>query len=260
MPASRSSNPPLAPRLLSRISEARFSLKLRKSTFRLAQNASTAGKEHPIRQATCPSQPQEDVTCGIVTSASLGPVQPISSLTSSLLPLSFAQSRRDIRERKEGFEMSTSSDPIPFALRTQTLLPLDVAYSREDIRRRHEQFEVGGVLDDTYERRQRVLNAQSPRTPPATSTSQPSFQTGESSPSVYSQSRSWIDLSALRNSALLDESMSFESLVAVYSSRSLLAESLAADASSPRRILASASSSSFDEESFMRMAEGLLGW
>ncbi|KAI0360606.1 hypothetical protein OH77DRAFT_1418586 [Trametes cingulata] len=261
--AAKSSNPP--PRLLSRLSEARFSFKLRKSSSRLLHATLLSQKEHSLgATVNRPQERQEEATCRTATStASLGIVRPISSLTSSLtsslLPLSFAQSRRDIRERKEGFEMSRSADPIPFAIRTQTLLPLDIAYAREDIRRRDEQFQSTHTLDNIHERRTLFPDADAPRTP-TTSVSHPSVLTGESSPSVYSQSRSWIDLSALDDSAAIEDSLSFESLVAVYSSRSLQAEAQNADASSPRRILASASSGSFDEESFMRMAESVLGW
>ncbi|KAM5533882.1 hypothetical protein V8D89_012422 [Ganoderma adspersum] len=68
----------------------------------------------------------------------------LSLPTNGLIRLSFAQCRRDIRWRKEGFEMSANAteDPTPFALRTQTLVPLSVAYSRDDIRRRDEAFEA----------------------------------------------------------------------------------------------------------------------
>ena len=68
----------------------------------------------------------------------------LSLPTNGLIRLSFAQRRRDIRWRKEGFEMSANAteDPTPFALRTQTLVPLSVAYSRDDIRRRDEAFEA----------------------------------------------------------------------------------------------------------------------
>ncbi|KAI1798137.1 hypothetical protein LXA43DRAFT_1088274 [Ganoderma leucocontextum] len=64
--------------------------------------------------------------------------------TNSLIRLSFAQCRRDIRWRKEGFEMSANAteDTTPFALRSHTLVPLSVAYSRDDIRRRNEAFEA----------------------------------------------------------------------------------------------------------------------
>ncbi|PIL27579.1 hypothetical protein GSI_10730 [Ganoderma sinense ZZ0214-1] len=71
----------------------------------------------------------------------------LSLPTNGLIRLSFAQCRRDIRWRQEGFEMSAnaSEDPTPFALRTQTLVPLSVAYSRDDIRRRNEAFEAPAV-------------------------------------------------------------------------------------------------------------------
>lgn len=201
------------------------------------------------------------------------PVQVATSpLIASLLPLTFAQSRRDIRERREGFEMG-GGPPTPFAIRAQTLLPLDIAFEREDIRRRHEPFESpktltrAGILSttplahtetpvlgfglspDRTTRRSAVLS---------TSASHPGPDrvcSIASAPSVYSPSRSCIDPSAIDLSGAAEESWSYDSLVAVYSENSC-----SDDASSVHMILENLTSSSFDEESFIRMAEDCVGW
>lgn len=200
------------------------------------------------------------------------PVQAISPLIASLLPLPFAQRRRDIRERREGFEMG-GGPPTPFAIRAQTLLPLDIAFEREDIRRRHERFESPKILT-----RASILSTTplahtetpvlgfglSPdritRTSPALSTSASHPGPGRvcsiaSTPSVYSPSRSCIEPSAIDPSGAAEESWSYDSLVAVYSENSC-----SDDASSVHMILENLTSSSFDEESFIRMAEDCVGW
>ena len=184
------------------------------------------------------------------------------SLTASLLPLSFAQQRRDIRERQEGFEMR--GDPTPFAVRSQTLLPLNVAFARDDIRRRHEGFEsrispqsARPLTTDAPNQPSRV-HSPSPRSPAgplSTSTSHYSHLTGYSTPSVYSQSRSWNDISIANNTISSVDSHSFASLVAAYSSRSVSSDHL-----EPEDARSFPSTSSIDEESFMRIAETSLGW
>ncbi|KAI0826543.1 hypothetical protein BC628DRAFT_1320016 [Trametes gibbosa] len=199
------------------------------------------------------------------TSAPL-PVPP----TVSFLPLSFAQSRRDIRERKEGFEMERNS--TPFAIRAHSLIPLDVAFARDDIRRRYIGSESPTTLtsspsplnhDDTAAAGWKDSISNSPmRTPlkpmffvPATSPN--SGSPAPSTPSVYSPSRSWIDMSKEDSSGgNADISWSYDSLVAVYSKENGYSD----DEGSGEKMLASLSSDSFDEASFIRMAEDCLGW
>ncbi len=87
--------------------------------------------------------------------------------THGLIRLSFAQRRRDIRWRQEGFEMfaNATEDPTPFALRYHTLVPLSVAYSRDDIRRRNEAFEAPPDHIPPNEVRE-VVSEQQVSTPP----------------------------------------------------------------------------------------------
>lgn len=190
------------------------------------------------------------------------PLTRTSNLTASLLPLSFAQQRRDIRERQEGFEMR--GDPTPFAVRSQTLLPLDVAFARDDIRRRHEEFETHISPDSAPAPAMDALNHFSrvfrtgPMSPPGSlniSAPHRSHPAGSSPSSVYSQSRSWIDLSIPDDSISSADSHSFASLVAAYSSRSVTSDHF-----EPDEARSFPSTSSFDEESFMRIAETSLGW
>ncbi|KAI0777748.1 hypothetical protein BD413DRAFT_640441 [Trametes elegans] len=198
-------------------------------------------------------------------------IQPSSSLTHcSLIPLSFAQRRRDIRHRREGFE--TGGPPTPFAVRTHTLLPLDVAYAREDIRRREEAFELRVVAHalaadpdargDGCSRGAAVALAHPP--PPSTprmlscSGSRLGLQASPSSPSVYSP-----DGEEATSPVVLEPSWSFDSLVAVYTNRSCYGDDDLDDSGGERscsHVAVSGSAVSFDEDSFMRMAERDLGW
>ena len=53
---------------------------------------------------------------------------------------------------------ANASEDTPFALRTQTLVPLSVAYSRDDIRRRNEGFEAPAVYTQPNELEDMVSN------------------------------------------------------------------------------------------------------
>ena len=46
---------------------------------------------------------------------------------------------------------ANASEDTPFVLRTQTLVPLSVAYSRDDIRRRNEGFEAPAIYTQPNE-------------------------------------------------------------------------------------------------------------
>ncbi|KAI0635240.1 hypothetical protein C8Q77DRAFT_691264 [Trametes polyzona] len=338
----------------------RLSFKPRKTSPKLATgNPASEKRRIPNVHYATPTPPIGSSADFMPNIPMKPPCTPIKStpLTASLVPLDFAQRRRDIRERKEGFEML--KDRTPFAVRTQNLLPLDVAFARDDIRRRGEHFEAprpsgcrGSAprhvvsLDEPAETNSMHADSESGRprqtsilarvhplpptpprstpseeagtarritmvpqrsrsqaeisgsihasvnaihlqdddcdqpppspkvdtAPPATprspvlsvSTSDPCVQGTDSSRSVYSCSRSWVDLSLLEASIDPQESWSYDSLVAVYSSEnSILAEAVGGggNRSSPGRdILRALSTSTFDEESFIRMAEEHLGW
>lgn len=60
----------------------------------------------------------------------------------ALIPLSFAQSRRDIRTRNEGFEMKSNVSQSLTPSLSHNLIPLQTAQAREDIRCRREGFET----------------------------------------------------------------------------------------------------------------------
>ena len=70
----------------------------------------------------------------------------------ALIPLSFAQSRRDIRTRNEGFEMKRDVPQSLTPSLSHNLIPLQTAQAREDIRCRREGFETWSSqrrLEDT---------------------------------------------------------------------------------------------------------------
>ncbi|KAH9852562.1 hypothetical protein C2E23DRAFT_188367 [Lenzites betulinus] len=239
-----------------------FSIKLRKISAKLALVASVPEKRRitgPIQPiSTVPTLSQGTLDLNDLTSTHTSvPLPP----TVSLLPLSFAQRRRDIRERKEGFEME--KNPTPFAVRTQPLIPLDVAFTRNDIRRRHVEAEAPSSLghDNSAALRGSMseLPTWTPRTPVLSmpTTSPDSGSPAQSTPSAYSQSRSWIDPShRASTTGSADMSWSYDSLVAVYSNGNGMSD----EEDGAEKFLADHSSSSFDEASFMRMAEDCLGW
>ncbi|KAI0674374.1 hypothetical protein C8Q78DRAFT_1076012 [Trametes maxima] len=240
----------------SSLTEIRFSLKLRKPSYKSVHVSSDGVAAAPsILCIPPPQQPQEGLERPGRAAVVELPIPASTPLfTASLLPLSFAQSRRDIRERKEGFEMGR--DAIPFAVRTQALLPLNVAFAREDIRRRHEGFEAPDDASDASPHAPIATPALSRRL--SVSVSHPSFCTRGSTPSVYSHSiRSWNDLSGLEHPSVTHASGSFDSLVAAYANKT---GDLQDDEACLERILASGSMSSFDEESFIRMAETCVDW
>ncbi len=173
----------------------------------------------------------------------------------ALVSLSFAQARKDIRWRQEGFEMASSDPhPIPFALRTHMLVPLDIAYARDDIRRRTETFESRPLPVDA----DRPPGRTSYPMPPALLSPSPSYPTihtyQSTLPSVYSQ-HSWNED---------EETKGVEDTVtAVYEAyNNLTLHELGYGAASDEAVagLTSLRASSFDEESFLRMAEDSLGW
>ncbi|KAI0646372.1 hypothetical protein C8Q79DRAFT_926350 [Trametes meyenii] len=243
----------------SSLTEIRFSLKIRKPSSKSTRTATDGISGIPSVCCIPPHEDTNDSGRASVVGISAAATPPL--FTSSLLPLSLAQSRKDIRERKEGFEMS--QDTIPFAIRTQTLLPLNVAFAREDIRRRHEGYEAPADASDASPHRpiaaletSDVLALVSTRL--SVSVSQPSFHSRGSTLSVYSHNtRSWNDLSGLEHSSDIHALGSFDSLVAAYANKTGDSQN---DEAGLGRVLASGSTSSFDEESFMRMAEACVDW
>ncbi|KAI0711194.1 hypothetical protein C8T65DRAFT_727197 [Cerioporus squamosus] len=181
------------------------------------------------------------------------PPAPAASL--ALVSLSFAQSRKDIRWRKEGFEMASSDpDVIPFAIRTHTLVPLDIAYARDDIRRRTETFESRPLPISANHLPARTSCSAAP-TMPSSSPSRPTIHAYQSTlPSVYSQS-SWNEDEETKGAE--------DTVTAVYEVyNGLTPYELGYGATSDEAVvgMTSISLSSFDEASFLRMAEDSLGW
>lgn len=181
---------------------------------------------------------------------SLPPPLPTASLPSplpaiSLLRLSFAQSRKDIRWRKEGFEMTSSdADNIPFALRTHTLVPLDIAYARNDIRRRDEAFESRIFPMDVVSPRKHISTSTSLL---SASLSCPTIDDQMTLPSIYSLPSFTLDDSIL-------------AVYEVYSALSLYELGYMVAADCEVAVDVSAHSDTFDGESFLRMVERSLGW
>ncbi|OCH93316.1 hypothetical protein OBBRIDRAFT_832709 [Obba rivulosa] len=159
-----------------------------------------------------------------------------------LIPLSSARSRTDIRRRREGFEME--HDP-PFAVQTQRLISLEEAQGRDDIRRRREAFETVAPRDSL----QIDTSKSTPRMGPTDGSI--FFTAAASEPSVYSLR---ISLDGSTRSATLEDS--FREVAEI---RKALAEAAAGSAHSSEAD--ESPNSSFDEESFLRMAASLrLGW
>ncbi|RPD65595.1 hypothetical protein L226DRAFT_609582 [Lentinus tigrinus ALCF2SS1-7] len=167
----------------------------------------------------------------------------------ALVSLPFAQCRKDIRWRKEGFEMASSDpDAVPFAIRTHTLVPLDTAYERDDIRRRNEAFESRSLSVNSND--QRVSPPASPTVRPP-SPPCPTIHNYQSAlPSVYSR-YSWND------EVTKEEEDTVTAVYEVY--RGLTLFELGYGVASDEAVMGAASVS-FDEESFLRMAEDSLGW
>ncbi|OJT01742.1 hypothetical protein TRAPUB_7798 [Trametes pubescens] len=253
---------------------SRLSFKLRRKVSKPVPGKPTSEERvfHDLTSATSPQQ-----HAGDAEDPSAEPVKVPSPLIASLVPLPFAQQRRDIRERREGFEMSGGS-PTPFAIRAQTLLPLNVAFEREDIRRRHERFESPKTIShtsilsttpvagaDTFGLGLGLSPDRTARRSAALSISASHPQAGhscsiDSAPSIYSPTRNYIDPSAIDQSTAAEESWSYDSLVAVYSSENSCSDDCSGDAGNVQMMLENLTSSSFDEESFIRMAEDCVGW
>ncbi|KAI9063565.1 hypothetical protein FKP32DRAFT_1676277 [Trametes sanguinea] len=237
---------------------ARFSRRIRRLTSRSAPLAPAPGRHLP-GELFDPQAPPDTISArkpSDIDPAAFAECVP-TLLTTSLLPLSYAQRRRDIRERREGFEMS--GDPTPFAIRSQALLPLDVAFTRDDIRRRHEGFEANPAPaslntssgDDITGRAD--LSTASILSPTSLS-SVPSCHSTASS--IYSR---YYELpgtsSGAESPGPCADAHPSQSSVDVHSDGSVYSE---CDCGSYKTSLIS--TSSFDEESFIRMAETSLGW
>ncbi|OBZ78092.1 hypothetical protein A0H81_02340 [Grifola frondosa] len=175
-----------------------------------------------------------------------------------LLPLSFAQRRTDIRDRKEGFEMASESSP--FAVRTQTLIPLQDAFARDDIRRRGEGFEIAdgrrygvgaGVLCEPMNSGTNIGIHDGSSLPSGANIS------AVSTISSFYSLGSWVEFGFD-----YPEDVDFDfSHTTMFTHDELTGVSVADDISScyhhPQELVTS--TSSFDEESFLRMAASL-GW
>ncbi|EMD31915.1 hypothetical protein CERSUDRAFT_99901 [Gelatoporia subvermispora B] len=163
----------------------------------------------------------------------------------SLIPLSSAQSRADIRRRDEGFEMK--QEP-PFAVQTQNLISLGEAQAREEIRRRLKVFEAA----TSQERMEVDASADKPSCNEEAN-SIGSLTAAFSTPSVYSEEFSW-DENA-RNTTMENSFRELTELRKAYAGNLADTRDFAAEENSQH------SDSSFNEESFLRMAASLkLGW
>ncbi|KAI0711230.1 hypothetical protein C8Q76DRAFT_735760 [Earliella scabrosa] len=260
--ATPSSN--LGPALSLRVRRVVSSVKFmslpprRRTTLAQSAPASTSPLRHPHAHkahTSVPIAPFCDVDhLSLRTPVTLDPgSHPSPQPTISLLRLSFAQCRKDIRWRKEGFEMADSdAECIPFALRTHTLVPLDIAYARSDIRRRQEEYESRAVSLD--------VNPKQPRPPStrisllSTSLSCPTISNRSTLPSVYSHPSFRFSLD---DDDLLDEA---DSIIEVYEVYHALPLHDLGYMSGSDNTAADLTSSSFDEDSFLRMAERSLDW
>ncbi|KAI0937581.1 hypothetical protein AcW1_001575 [Taiwanofungus camphoratus] len=181
-----------------------------------------------------------------------------------LIPLSFAQRRNDIRRRIEGFEMAFEPEFIPFALRTQTLIPLRDAHAREDIRRRGEGFEMAEAK--RLARRMEAVSHEADHSKAPRDTIA-DYEAAETSvhlsatstvPSIYS-SESWKESASEHHGTKTEDAIQASpsaNLVSVINGSPR--DRNPGDGYS-RRNAADLSTSSFDEESFLRMAAPL-GW
>lgn len=151
---------------------------------------------------------------------------------------------------------SGDSDAVPFAVRTHTLVPRDIAFARDDIRRRNEAFESRSLVAKTDSEATRVLpptlsavlSPSSPALGPAMRTYQSTLL------SVYSQTSC--------DDENIPEGIE-DTVTAVYDLyNGFTLYELGYGAASDEAVagLASICLSSFDEESFLRVAEHSLGW
>ncbi|KAL7284140.1 hypothetical protein ACG7TL_001421 [Trametes sanguinea] len=238
---------------------ARFSRRIRRLTSKSAPLAPAPGRHLPS-ELFDPLAPSDAISTGHpcnVDPAVLAEHVP-TLLTTSLLPLSYAQRRRDIRERREGFEMN--GDPTPFAIGSQALLPLDIAFTRDDIRRRHEGFEAKpsppilacSAGDDAPGCAD--LATSSVRSSACLSSFPSSHSTASS---IYSRYYALPDAESpgAESPHPYAETCPSQSSVATHSDGSIYSD---CDCGSYKTSLIS--TSSFDEESFIRMAETSLGW
>ncbi|KZT10472.1 uncharacterized protein LAESUDRAFT_426636 [Laetiporus sulphureus 93-53] len=174
----------------------------------------------------------------------------------SLVSLTSAQCRNDIRRRVEGFEMAR----IDSASRTRDpqLIPLKDAFFRDDIRRRGEGFEQLAQVDtervsrmgsDLLEGDEAVIFPWSADDSAPLNSPSPQLSATSTLPSVYSQG-SWAG-------NFSDDGLPCSSEVVSQRVLERTVEGVDGDVREAEAF--TSSGSSFDEESFLRMAASL-GW